>query len=85
MMQNKRLFGYLSLVCLLLSPVSAKEIRVSSASLRPVGLLDGSHAHSRRRVARACRRSFFHLLKRKGRGVLSRARDYSGVRAVKVR
>ena len=37
MMQNKRLFGYLSLVCLLLSPVSAKEIRVSSASLRPVG------------------------------------------------
>ncbi|MDA9589759.1 hypothetical protein N9R65_03095 [Opitutales bacterium] len=33
MMQNKRLFGYLSLVCLLLSPVSAKEIRVSPGAL----------------------------------------------------
>jgi hypothetical protein len=33
MIQNKRLFGYLSLVCLLLSAVSGKEIRVAPEAL----------------------------------------------------
>lgn len=33
MIQNKRWFGSLTLVCMLLSPVSAKEIRVSPGSL----------------------------------------------------
>jgi len=33
MIQNKRLFGSLSLVCMVLSPVSAKEIRVEPEAL----------------------------------------------------
>ena len=33
MVQNKRLFGYLSLVCIMLSPVSAKEVRVAPEEL----------------------------------------------------